>query len=210
MGSFGKKGQDAGRFPAAARPLAGSAKPLPAAQPGPHVIYREGQATRPTFHGSHIEVHWPKYLAGAGFLFALGYLLHDGKRDLFGLALVPVIFALITYFAANGLRKSLNDVHKVRTSLFKSPAFGVGALAGLCYFLYSILSGPSPTDSDIAKAVAEFQNPLTPFKDGFQQRDFSAVAILIFKAAGTMALGGLVVNWIARRFFGIEADGSKA
>jgi hypothetical protein len=47
---------------------------------------------------------------------------------------------------------------------------------------------------------------LTPFKDGFQQKDFSAVAILILKAAGTMALGGVIVNVIAKRFFGIGED----
>ena len=210
MGSFGKRGRDAERFASAARPLAGSAKPFPVAQSNPHVIYREGQAERPSFHGSHIEVHWPKYGAALAAIFAISVLLYDDKRDLFGLVLVPVLFAGFSYLVMNGFRKALNDVHKVRTSLFKSPTFGLGALAGLCYFAYSTLSGPSPTDSEIAKAVAEFQNPLTPFKDGFQQQDFAAVAMLILKAAGTMALGGFIVNWIAKRFFGVEMDGGKA
>jgi hypothetical protein len=50
---------------------------------------------------------------------------------------------------------------------------------------------------------------MTPFKDGFQQQDFAAVAILILKLAGTMALGGVIVNVIARRFFGAgEKEGA--
>jgi hypothetical protein len=211
MSNFGKRGQDKGRFSGATRPLAGSAVNPPVAKPSPHVIYREGENERPSFHDSHIEKHWPKYVAGAGAVFALVYLIHDGKRDPFGLVLVPVLFAGLSYLALNGLRKSLNNVHAVRTKMFTSPTFGVGAFLGLCYFVYStFFGGPSSADSEIAQAVAEFQNPLTPFKDGFQQQDFGAVAILILKAAGIMALGGLIVTVIAKRFFGIGEDGRAA
>ena len=49
MASFGKKGQETVRFPAAARPLAGSpVRPPLAKQSSPHVIYREGESERPT------------------------------------------------------------------------------------------------------------------------------------------------------------------
>jgi len=210
MTNFGKRGQDTGRFSGATRPLAGSSVNPPAAKPSPHVIYREGESERPSFHDSHVEKHWPKYIAGAGAVFALVYLIYDGKRDPFGLILVPVLFAGLSYLALNGLRKSLNNVHQVRTKMFTSPTFGLGAFLGLCYFLYStFFGGPSPSDSEIAQAVAEFQNPMTPFKDGFQQQDFAAVAILILKLAGTMALGGVIVNVIARRFFGVgEKEGA--
>ena len=210
MTSFGKRGQDTGRFSGATRPLAGSSVNLPASKPSPHVIYREGETERPSFHDSHIEKHWPKYVAGAGAVFALVYLIYDGKRDPFGLVLAPILFAGFSYFVLNGIRKSLNNVHTVRTKMFTSPTFGVGAFLGLCYFLYStFLGGPSSSDSEIAQAVAEFQNPLTPFKDGFQQQDFGAVAFLILKAAGMMALGGFVVNVIARRFLGVgEKEGA--
>ncbi len=207
---FGKRGQSGGRFSGATRPLAGSSLNPLAAKPSPHVIYREGENERPSFHDSHIEKHWPKYVAGAGALFALVYLIYDGKRDPFGLILAPILFAAFSYFVLNGIRKSLNSVHTVRTKMFTSPTFGVGAFLGLCYFLYSTFSGPNSSDSEIAQAVAEFQNPLTPFKDGFQQQDFAAVAVLILKAAGMMALGGFIVNVIARRFLGVgEKQGAS-
>jgi hypothetical protein len=207
---FGKRGMSDSPSVGAVRPLAGSPANVPATKPSPHVIYREGESERPSFHDSHIEKHWPKYVAGAGAAFALVYLIYDGKRDILGLILVPILFAAFSYFALNGLRKSLNNVHAVRTKMFTSPTFGIGALLGLCYFIYStFFGGPSSTDSEIAQAVAEFQNPMTPFKDGFQQQDFGAVAILILKAAGTMALGGLIVNVIAKRFFGVgEKEGA--
>ena len=210
MSNFGKRGQGTGRFSGATRPLAGSSVNPPAAKPSPHVVYREGEDERPSFHDSHIEKHWPKYVAGAGAVFVLIYLIYDGKRDPFGLILVPVLFAAFSYLTLNGIRKSVNNVHAVRTKMFTSPTFGAGAFLGLCYFLYStFLGGPSSADSEIAQAVAEFQNPMTPFKDGFQQQDFGAVAILILKAAGTMALGGLIVTVFARRFFGIgEKEGA--
>lgn len=210
MTSFGKKGQGTGRFSGATRPLSGSSVSPPSAKASPHVIYREGENERPSFHDSHIEKHWPKYVAGAGALFALVYLIYDGKRDPFGLVLAPILFAAFSYLMLNGIRKSLNSVHTVRTKIFTSPTFGVGAFLGLCYFLYStFFGGPSSSDSEIAQAVAEFQNPLTPFKDGFQQQDFAAVAVLILKAAGMMALGGLIVNVIARRFLGVgEREGA--
>jgi hypothetical protein len=207
MSNFGKRGQGTGRFSGAGRPLAGSPANTPAAKPSPHVIYREGESQRPSFHDSHIEKHWPKYVAGASAVFALVYLIYDGKRDPFGLILAPILFAAFSYLALNGIRKSLNNVHAVRTKMFTSPTFGVGAFLGLCYFVYStFFGGPNSADSEIAQAVAEFQDPLTPFKDGFQQKDFSAVAILILKAAGTMALGGVIVNVTAKRFFGIGED----
>jgi hypothetical protein len=207
---FGKRGMSDSPSVGVARPLAGSSANAPATKPSPHVIYRPGEAERPTFHNSHVERHWPKHVAGAGAVLVLVYLIYDGKRDPFGLILVPVLFAAFSYLTLNGIRKSVNNVHAVRTKMFTSPTFGAGAFLGLCYFIYSsFFGGPSSTDSEIAQAVAEFQNPLTPFKDGFQQKDFGAAAILILKAAGTMALGGFIVSVIAKRFFGIgEKEGA--
>jgi hypothetical protein len=178
---FGRRGVDAER----ARPSVKSR----------NVIYREGHDARPTLHGSHIEVHWPKYLAAAGAVFALGYLVASGKRDPFGLVLVPVLFGAIAYFTLNGLRKSLNDVHTVRTQLFRSPAFLVGALMGLGYFVYSTFLSPQ-------MIMGVEWGEQTVFQDGFQRQDIGAVALLALKAAGLMVLGGLVLEFIARRFLG--------
>ncbi|UVK36370.1 hypothetical protein LHFGNBLO_003283 [Mesorhizobium sp. AR10] len=210
MSSFGKKGQDTQRSTNAARPLAGS--PVrPAKQPSPHVIYREGETERPSFHGSFAELHWPKFVATAFALFALGYYLTRGKGDLFTVVLATLLAGAFSYLVLNGFRKSVNNVHTARTELFRSPRFAIGAVLGLGYFVYStFLRGPpDASDSEIARAVAEFTDPLAPFRDGFQQRDLSAVAMLILKAAGMMVLGGLVVKTVAKRLLGEEAGSAN-
>jgi hypothetical protein len=187
---FGQRGMAAP--PAGVRP---SPRQVASSPPNSHVIYREGETERPTFHGSHIETHWPKYGAGLAAIFALSYLIYDGKRDLFGLVLVPVLFAAISYFAMNGFRKSLNNVHLVRTQLFRSPSFIVGAAIGLGYFIYSTFIDPQ-------MVMGVEWGVQTAFSDGFQQQDFGAVAMLVLKCAGYMVGGGLIVDFIARRFLG--------
>ena len=208
MTSFGKKGQETGRFSGAQRPLAGNP---PARQPSPHVIYREGEAERPGFHGSFAELHWPKFGAAAFALFALGYYVTSGKGDLFTLVLATLLAGGFGYLVLSGFRRSVNNVHTARTELFRSPRFAVGAALGLGYFIYStfLRSPPDASDSEIARAVFEFTDPLTPFRDGFQQRDLSAVATLILKAAGMMVAGGVIVRMIARRLLGEEAGSAK-
>ncbi|MEO5322485.1 hypothetical protein PV773_04095 [Mesorhizobium sp. CC13] len=203
MGSFGKRGQDMQRSANAARPLAGR---TPTQQkPGPHVIYREGEAERPTFHGSFAELHWPKFGAVAAALFAFGYYVMSGKRDLFSLVLATLLAGGIVYFVLNRFRKSVDDVHTARTEIFRSPRFAVGALLGFGYFVYSTFFGAvESTGNEFTDAVAQFQDPLTPFRDGFQQKDLAAVAMLILKAAGMMVFGGLIVRTIAKRVLGEE------
>lgn len=211
MTSFGKKGQEPGRFSGAARPLAGSPdRPAARQQPSPHVIYREGETERPSFHGSHIELHWPKYGAAAFTLFAIGYHLWTrAKIDLFGLVFATLVIGAVSYFVLSRIRKSIDDVHTARTELFRSPRFAVGAVLGFGYFLYSTFTGgPDASDSEIARAVSEFNDPLQPFRDGFQQKDLGAVAMLILKAAGLMVLGGMISKAIARRLLGEEQAGS--
>ena len=208
MSSFGTRGQDTQRSTNAARPLAGSS--VRPSQPSPHVIYREGETERPGFHGSFAERHWPKFGAGAFALFAFGYYVTSGKGDLFTLVLATALAGGISYLVLNGFRKSVNNVHTARTEVFRSPRFAIGAALGFCYFVYSTLTGgPDASDSEIARAVAEFTDPLAPFRDGLQQRDLSAVAMLILKAAGMMVAGGVIVRMIARRLLGEEAGSAN-
>jgi hypothetical protein len=175
------------------RPLAGSSMP----QQSPHVIYRDGETQRPTFHDSHIEKHWPKYLAVAAAVFALVFLISDGKRDAFGLAVVPILFGGLSYLFLNGLRKSLNGMHTVRTQLFRSRPFLAGGVLGLSYFIYSTFIQPT-TVMGVEWGLQ------TAFDDGFQQQDLGAVAMLLLKAAGYMVMGGIAVEFIARKLFGAD------
>ncbi|WP_144223073.1 hypothetical protein [Mesorhizobium amorphae] len=209
MASFGKRGQDTQRSSNAVRPLAGSSPRISPQKPSPHVIYRDGETERPQFHGSFIDLHWPKLGASAAALFAFGYSISSGRTDPFSLVLVTALAGGMVYFVLNKFRKSVDDVHTARTEIFRSPRFAVGALLGLCYFVYSTFFGSSEsTGNQIADAVAKFQDPLTPFHDGFQQQDLSAVAMLILKAAGMMVFGGLIVRTVARRVLGEEESGS--
>jgi hypothetical protein len=211
MTSFGKKGQETGRFSGAQRPLAGDPeRPAAIQKPSPHVIYREGETEGASFHGSYVERHWPKFGAAAVALFALGYLLMEGDKGFGSVVLVALLGGGISYFWLSMFRRSVNNVHTARTEIFRSPRFAIGAALGLGYFVYStFLRGPAVYDSDIAQAVAEYTDPLTPFRDGFQQRDLSAVARLILKAAGMMVAGGVIVKMIARRLLGEEAGSAN-
>ena len=161
----------------------------------PHTIYREGQALRPRFHDSPVERHWPKAGAVLAAGFAIVYSLSQGRTDPFGLVLVTVLFGGIAYFALNSFRKSLNNLHTVRTQLFRSPAFLVGGVAGLAYFVYATFVSPT-------MVMGVEWGEQTAFQDGFQQADFGAAAILLLKAAGHIVAGGLLVEVIARRVFG--------
>lgn len=196
---FGQRGMAAPHARALQqRPLPGSP-----AQKSPHVIYREGETERPTFHNSHIEKHWPKYLAVAAAVFALVFLISDGKRDPFGLILVPILFGGMSYLALNGVRKSLNNLHVARTQLFRSPAFLAGAVIGLGYFVYSTFISPT-------MIMGVEWGEQTAFYDGFQQKDFGAAAILLLKGAGYMVGGGIAVEFIARKMFGAgQAETTK-
>jgi hypothetical protein len=195
-GGFGKRGVGGGPSFGGSRPLAGepASKPL-AERHSPHTIYRPGETERPTFHNSHIELHWPKYLAAAAFVFALAYLVNDGKTDPFGLTVVPLLFAAISYFALNKVRKSLNDLHVVRTQSFRSPAFLAGGALGLGYFIYSTFISPE-------MIMGQEWGLQTAFADGFQQADLGAVAMLLLKAAGMIVAGGLLIEFISKRLFG--------
>ena len=174
-------------------------------QASPHVVYREGQAERPTFHDSFIERHWPKFGAAAMAVLALIVSIQDGKFGVFELGFVAILAGAIVYFVLNSVRKKMNDLHTVRTKTFRSPRFAVGVALGFSYFLYStFFAGPAAYDSEIAKAAAEFTDPLTPFRDGFQSQDFGALGLLILKAAGEAALGGLIVSAFAGRLLGEE------
>jgi hypothetical protein len=159
----------------------------------PHVTYRSDETARPTFHGSHFDVHWPKYGAVIAAAFALGYLLVDGARDPFGLVFAPVLFGVISYFTLNRLRKALNHLHFARTEGFRSPAFVAGAVAGLAFFIYQTFISPQ-TIMGVEWGVQ------TAFADGFQQEDLSAVVMLILKAAGFMIGGGVLFGFVAKRF----------
>jgi len=211
MSGFGKRGQDTQRSANAGRPLVGSpARPVVNQQPSPHVIYREGETERPTFHGSFSERHWPKFGAAAFALFMVVYSLIYENRGLATILFASLLGGAISYFVLSMFRKSVNNLHTARTEIFKSPRFAVGAALGLGYFVYStFLRGPAVYDSDIAQAVAEYSDPLLPFRDGFQQRDLSAVATLILKAAGMMVAGGVIVRMIARRLLGEEAGSAN-
>ena len=205
--SFGKRGQGEGRFSSVHRPLAGSAPLQRAAAPiaprqSPHTIYRPGETERPTFHDSAVEKHWPKALGILAAAFALGYLIYDGKRDLFGLVLVPLLFGGFAYLAGNRFRKSLNHMHAARTQLFRSPAFLFGGIVGLGYFVYSTFLSPQ-------MVMGQEWGVQTAFADGFQQKDLSAVAVLLLKAVGFVVLGGFIVEAISKRLFGGTGGGSQ-
>ena len=205
--SFGKRGQGEGRFSAVQRQPAGNAPLQRAAAPvaprqSPHTIYRAGETERPTFHDSFVEKHWPKALGVVAAAFALGYLIYDGKRDLFGLVLVPLLFGGFAYLAGNRFRKSLNNLHIARTQLFRSPAFLVGGAVGLAYFVYSTFVAPETI-------MGQEWGVQTAFADGFQQQDLSAVAMLLLKAVGLVVLGGFIVEAISKRLFGGTGGGSQ-
>jgi hypothetical protein len=161
----------------------------------PHVISRGDEIARPTFHGSHVEVHWPKYAALIAVMFALGYLLVDGKRDPFGLIFAPVLFGAISYFTLNRLRKALNHVHMVRTGSFRSPAYAVGAAAGFLFFIYQTFISPQ-------MILGVEWGVQTAFADGVQSEDLPAVGLLILKAAGFMVGGGVLFEFVAKRLRG--------
>lgn len=209
MTAFGKKGQETGGYAAGSRPLAGSAelsRPIvlrskpSVTQPSPHVIYREGETERPAFHNSHLEKHWPKYLAVAAAAFALGYFVYEGKRDAVGLTFAPALFGGFSYLFLNGLRKSLNNMHTARTQLFRSPASLAGGLVGLGYFIYSTFISPT-------MIMGVEWGAQTAFHDGLQQADMGAVASLLLKGAGYLVVGGLAAEFLSKKLFGGHAAG---
>jgi hypothetical protein len=161
----------------------------------PHVISRDDETARSTFHGSHVEVHWPKYAAVVAAMFSLGYLLVDGQRYPFGLIFVPVIFGAISYFTMNRLRKALNHVHILRTGGFRSPAYMAGAAAGFLFFIYQTFITPQ-------MILGVEWGVQTAFADGVQSEDLPAVGMLILKAAGFMVGGGVLFEFVAKRLRG--------
>ncbi len=160
-------------------------------------VQRQSDFITPSFHESHIELHWPKYVAITAALFAAVYLVQDGKTDLFGLILAPILFGGFSYFAVNKLRTSINAVHTLKKSGKRSPAFKVGLLAGFGYFIYSVFI--SPTEIMGVEWGAQ-----TAFSDGLQREDFGSVAILLLKCAGLMVVGGMIFETIGKRFFNLE------
>jgi hypothetical protein len=198
--SFGQRGpmlRSDGRVPVVDRVA------RPADLSSPPAVYRDGQAQISRFHDSPVERHWPKAGAVLAAGFAIVYSMSQGRTDPFGLVLVTVLFGGIAYFALNSFRKSLNNVHTVRTQLFRSPAFLVGGVAGLAYFVYATFINPT-------MVMGVEWGEQTAFQDGFQQADLGAAAILLLKAAGHIVAGGLLVEVIARRVFGArQAEGAE-
>ena len=162
-------------------------------------IYRDGVREKPSETVVHIELHWPKYLAAAFACFAVYHVAFNRNADLFSIVFVGLIAGAIGYFVLSKFRMSLNSLHAIRTIGSRSPAFKIGALVGLGYFLYSTFFSPT-------EIMGLEWGEQTAFDDGFQRQDFGAVAILLLKAAGLMALGGIILDIVANRFFGASDE----
>ena len=166
----------------------------PATTKSTHVIYRDGETARPTFHNSHAELHWPKYGGALAAIFVLGYLIYSNRYDPFPMVIVPLLFGVAIYFSLNKLRKAANDIHSLRTEAFRSPIFLAGAAAGLLYYLYSTFISPEMI------VGLEWGGPKPRLEDGWQRQDLSASAIQLIKALGMMAFGGWLFQFVAKRF----------
>jgi hypothetical protein len=168
----------------------GAAPPTPAARTSPHVVYRE--MPRAAFHDSHAERHWPKYGGAGAAILMLGFFIFVGRSDFVGLFLGPVLFGLATYMSLSKLRKTANDLHRLRTETSRSPAFLAGAFAGLLYFLYSTFVSPE-------MVLGIEWGPTPDLGDGVQRQDLAAAALQVLKAIGLMACGGWLFQFVAKR-----------
>jgi hypothetical protein len=169
----------------------------PSPVPSLNIIYREGETPRPTFHGSHAERHWPKYAGAAAAILVLGYMVDQGKGSGLNFVLIPLLFGFAIYLALRGIRKSANDLHTLRTEGGRSPVFMAGAVAGLLCFVYWTFMAAGPD-----------WGPRPRFGDGFQRQDLAAAALLLIQAAGFMACGGWLFQFIAKRFRRGAANGT--
>lgn len=199
MAAFGKKGTESGagvKAPAASVRLPHSASPHQVSGDRSRVMVRgdEPREVSPTV--VFVEKHWPKAVGIGMALFAVYFnVVMSGRTDPFSLVLTSLLAGLFFYWVANKFRKSLDDLHAVRTNPLKSPVYLAGALVGFGYFVYSTFLAPSEV---LGVEVGE----QTAFKDGLQTADMGAVALLLLKAAGSAVAGGVAFQFIARRIFG--------
>ena len=144
-----------------------------------------------TFHGSHLERHWPKYGSAAFAAFAVTYAALSWKGDFVTLAIMATVSFLVAYRVLNGFRKSVDNLHQARTQLFRSRAFLLGASLGAFVYLFAtfiwqpkLLGFPIGEDN--------------PFADGFQQADLAGVASLLLGIAAFMVAGGLCFELVSK------------
>ncbi|MCT7662434.1 hypothetical protein [Shinella kummerowiae] len=199
MAAFGKKGVEStvgAKTPTASARLPQAASPHQVTGERSRVMVRgdEPREVNPTV--VLIEKHWPKAVGVGMALFAAYFnVVMSGRTDPVRVVLTSLLAGLFFYWVANKFRKSLDDLHAVRTNPFKSPAYLAGALVGFGYFVYSTFLAPSEV---LGVEVGE----QTAFKDGLQAADMGAVALLLLKAAGSAVAGGVAFQFIARRVFG--------
>ncbi|MBZ8132270.1 hypothetical protein [Afifella sp. IM 167] len=156
-----------------------------------NTIYRPGESERPTFHGSHIERHWPKYGAVAFAGFALAYAISErGFAHPVSLAMLPLFAAGFGFLALRGIREMVQSVHLVRTRTLRTRAFTAGVAAGLLCFLYTTFIDPQ-TIMGIEWGLQSV------FNDGFQREDLSAALVMALQAFVLMAGTGLLFEKIA-------------
>ncbi len=140
MATFGKKGMETGvgvKTPTASVRLPQTASPHQVSGDRSRVMVRadEPRAANPTV--VFIEKHWPKAVGVGMALFAAYFnVVMSGRTDPFSVVLTSLLAGLFFYWVANKFRKSLDDLHAVRTNPFKSPAYLAGALVGFGYFVY--------------------------------------------------------------------------
>lgn len=199
MATFGKKGTETGT---GARTLVASVRPPQAASPHRvsgdrnRVIVRDDEPREPNATVVLIEKHWPKAVGLGMALFAIYFnVVMSGRTDPFSVVFTSLLAGLFFYWVTNKFRKSLDDLHAVRTNPLKSPVYLAGALVGFGYFVYSTFLAPSEV---LGVEVGE----QTAFKDGLQAADMGAVALLLLKAAGSAVAGGVAFQFIAKRVFG--------
>ncbi|MCR6498600.1 hypothetical protein MUO32_06120 [Shinella sp. CPCC 101442] len=199
MATFGKKGTETGvggKTPTASVRLSNADGPHKVSGDRSRVMVRadEPREANPTV--VLIEKHWPKAVGVGMALFAAYFnVVMSGRTDPFSVVFASLLAGLFFYWVANKFRKSLDDLHAVRTNPLKSPAYLAGALVGFGYFVYSTFLAPSEV---LGVEVGE----QTAFKDGLQTTDMGAVALLLLKAAGSAVAGGVAFQFIAKRFFG--------
>ena len=163
---------------------------------GPLIDRSGDDISLPKIHDTHLERHWPKYLA---VVVAIGGGIHMASllpekytigRTLALMAIATVFF----YFLFSGLKMGADAIHTARTVREKSPAFWVGMLLGLGYWVYSTFVSPTMVfDQELGMQTALY--------DGIQPEDWKPIAFMLVYALIYAMVGGYIVEFLKTRFF---------
>ncbi len=148
----------------------------------------------PQVHNSHFERFWPAYAAAAFACYAAYYFHFEyGNNSVVSTVFGTLVVAVIWYFIFNGFRRSINNLYLLRSGEKKSKSFKVGAGLGAAYWIYSTFISPTTV-------MGQEFGPQTALYDGFQREDLAAIAQLLLSFGGYALAGGLIANFVMRRF----------